>query len=82
MDRYIIDQLYKAFLNNLVVSYSATKNPLIDETLYEIVFVEDRKTKVSLYLKVYRNVVDVSILEEAPRYPVYDSNGQVLYYGV
>ena len=83
MDRQIIDLLYKAFLNRLIVSYSANKNPNNpDEMLYDIVFVEHRTIMTTLYLKVFRGIVDVSIMEEAPRYPVYDSQGNVVYFGV
>ena len=82
MDRQIIDSLYRAFLNKLVVSYSATVDLETDERFYEIVYVENRMIKTNLYIKVYRDIVDVSVMEEAPRYPVYDSNGNIVYYGV
>ena len=76
MDKDIIEMIYKAFLGDgLLYCYFC-------DSMYEISFVEDRRMKTDLFIRMLNNKVDVSVAQSAPRYPVYDSKGNVVYFGI
>ena len=76
MTKDTIDMLYKAFLTSTIIRCEITE----DE--WEIVYVEDRLYKTDLLIRFTDGQADVRVSQEAPRYPVYDSKGNVINFGV
>lgn len=72
--------LYKSFLSDGVISCCLTERRPFDRS-YDIVFVED-KIMTNLYINIVDGAVEVNICQSAPRYPIYDAKGNIIYFGI
>jgi len=76
MDKDIIVMLYNAFLDSLLVKcvqYSG---------MYEITYIEDGQYITDIFISFIDNKVTVSVSQSVPRYPVYDSQGNIINFSV
>ena len=76
METDIVKMIYHAFLDGGLVSCS------FYDKMYEISYVEDRRVKTDLFIRMVAGEPEVVVSQSAPRYPVYDAKGNVIYFGI
>jgi len=76
MEKEFINELYRAFMSGILINCSFLNNT------YEISFVKGRRIKTDLFIKINNGVIETSIIQSAPMYPVYDSMGNIIDFGV